>query len=64
MVFLGSTPIGGPILGYVSQRFGPRTGVVIGGVAAIVAGIYGMRAVRIRDATTSPITGGTMATAR
>ena len=49
MVFLGSTPIGGPILGYVSQRFGPRSGVVIGGVAAIVAGIYGMRAIRARD---------------
>ena len=64
MVFLGSTPIGGPIVGYVSQRFGPRSGVVIGGVAAIVAGIYGMRAIRIRDATTSPVTGGTMATAR
>jgi len=64
MVFLGSTPIGGPILGYVSQRFGPRSGVVIGGVAAIVAGIYGMRAIRVRDATTSPVTGGTMATAR
>jgi MFS family permease len=64
MVFLGSTPIGGPILGYVSQRFGPRSGVVIGGVAAIVAGVYGMRAIRIRDETTSPVTGGTMATAR
>ena len=25
MVFLGSTPIGGPILGYVSQHFGPRS---------------------------------------
>jgi hypothetical protein len=64
MVFLGSTPIGGPILGYVSQHFGPRTGVVIGGVSAIVAGIYGTRAVRIRDATPSPVTRSTMATAR
>jgi MFS family permease len=64
MVFLGSTPIGGPILGYVSQRFGPRSGVVIGGVAAIVAGVYGMRAIRIRDETISPVSGGTMATAR
>jgi MFS family permease len=48
IVFLGSTPIGGPILGYVCQRFGARIGVVIGGVAAIVAGAYGMRAVRVR----------------
>ena len=64
MVFLGSTPIGGPILGYVSQHFGPRTGVAIGGVAAIVAGIYGMRAIRVRNETTSVLTEGTMATAR
>jgi MFS family permease len=47
MVFLGSTPIGGPILGYVCQHFGARSGVAIGGIAAIAAGIYGMRAVRI-----------------
>ena len=64
MVFLGSTPIGGPILGYVSQHFGPRSGVAIGGVSAIVAGIYGMRAIRVRDETTSMVADGTMATAR
>jgi len=45
MVFLGSTPIGGPIVGYAAQHFGARTGVVIGGVAAIVAGFYGLRSV-------------------
>ena len=55
MVFLGSTPIGGPILGYVCQHFGARCGVAIGGVAAIAAGIYGMRAVRVQhEATTLP----------
>jgi hypothetical protein len=37
---------------------------VIGGVAAIVAGVYGMRAIRIRDEMTSPVTSGTMAAAR
>ena len=63
MVFLGSTPIGGPILGYVSQHFGPRTGVAIGGVAAIVAGVYGRRAIRVRGEATSPVTDATMATA-
>lgn len=46
MVFLGSTPIGGPILGFVSQHFGARVGVVIGGASAIVAGFYGLRSVR------------------
>jgi MFS family permease len=64
MVFLGSTPIGGPILGYVSQHFGPRSGVAIGGVSAIIAGIYGMRAIRLRAETTSVVPDGTMAAAR
>ena len=58
MVFLGSTPIGGPILGYVCQHFGARSGVMIGGVSAIVAGIYGMRAVRIKDERMQVAQGG------
>jgi MFS family permease len=45
IVFLGSTPIGGPILGWVSEHFGARAGVVIGGVAAIIAGVYGVHAI-------------------
>jgi predicted MFS family arabinose efflux permease len=55
MVFLGSTPIGGPILGYVCQHFGARFGVVIGGVSAIVAGVYGIHAVRAKDERTSAV---------
>ena len=47
IVFLGSTPIGGPILGWVCQHYGARVGVAIGGLSAIVAGVYGMRAVRV-----------------
>ncbi len=37
MVFLGSTPIGGPILGAVCDAFGARAGLVVGGVAAVGA---------------------------
>ncbi|HTK16498.1 MAG TPA: MFS transporter, partial [Acidimicrobiia bacterium] len=37
IAFLGSTPIGGPIVGWVSQQFGPRAGFALGGIAAIVA---------------------------
>ncbi|MEP7202209.1 MAG: MFS transporter [Ilumatobacteraceae bacterium] len=48
IVLLGSTPIGGPILGYVSQLFGARSGIVIGGIAAIAAGVYGTHAVRVK----------------
>lgn len=46
IVFLGSTPIGGPIIGWVSQQYGARSGVMIGGIAAVVAAGYGWRAAR------------------
>jgi MFS family permease len=37
LVFLGSTPIGGPIVGWIDQDFGPRWGLAIGGIATLVA---------------------------
>jgi MFS family permease len=37
IAFLGSTPIGGPIVGWISQVYGPRIGFAIGGLAAIGA---------------------------
>src|SRR3954463_8379296 len=44
VVFLGSTPIGGPIAGWLSEAAGPRAGLVMGGVAALVAGLVARRA--------------------
>ena len=41
MVFLGSTPIGGPILGVICEVIGPRAGVLVGAIAALGAGFYG-----------------------
>jgi MFS family permease len=35
VVFLGSTPIGAPLIGWISESAGPRSGLVIGGVAAL-----------------------------
>ncbi len=46
MVFLGSTPIGGPILGAVCDRFGARAGVLVGAVGCYAAAAYGLRAAR------------------
>jgi MFS family permease len=46
MVFLGSTPIGGPIIGAICQRFGARYGLLIGAVATLAAGLYGLATVR------------------
>jgi MFS family permease len=46
IVFLGSTPIGGPIVGVVSQVWGPRAGIALGGFACLVAGVFGVVAMR------------------
>jgi MFS family permease len=46
MVFLGSTPIGGPIVGAISERFGARYGLALGAVATLGAAGYGLLTVR------------------
>jgi predicted MFS family arabinose efflux permease len=46
IVFLGSTPIGGPIAGWLSQAISPRAGLVLGGVAALGAAAVGLAAFR------------------
>jgi MFS family permease len=48
MVFLGSTPIGGPILGWICEQYGARYGVAVGAVAAIGAGLWGLSYARDR----------------
>jgi MFS family permease len=37
VAFLGSTPVGGPIAGWVADRFGGRAGLVLGAAACLVA---------------------------
>jgi MFS family permease len=39
IVFLGSTPIGGPLTGWLSEAVDPRAGLVLGGLAALGAGV-------------------------
>ncbi len=46
MALLGSTPIGGPIAGWVAEHFSPRVSLLIGGVAAMSAAVYGWRMLR------------------
>jgi MFS family permease len=46
MVFLGSTPIGGPIVGVIAEQFGARYSLGLGAVATLAAGVYGLRTVR------------------
>jgi MFS family permease len=37
LVFLGSTPIGGPIIGWLSQVWGARIGLFVGGALSLLA---------------------------
>lgn len=37
MVFVGGTPIGGPLLGWTTDTFGPRVGLAAGGVVCAAA---------------------------
>ncbi|MDP9071451.1 MAG: MFS transporter [Actinomycetota bacterium] len=39
LVFLGSTPIGGPLVGLVSEYLGPRFGLGLGGVACVLVAL-------------------------
>jgi MFS family permease len=46
VAFLGSTPIGGPLIGAIGEHVGPRWALALGGVAAVVAaglgaGVFG-----------------------
>lgn len=46
VAFLGTTPIGGPIIGWISDHASPRAGLAVGGLAALVAAGYGWWAQR------------------
>jgi MFS family permease len=46
IVFLGSTPIGGPIVGAIAESFGARYGIALGAIATLAAAGYGFFTVR------------------
>jgi MFS family permease len=46
VAFLGSTPIGGPIIGWVSQQLGPRAGLWVGGVATLAVTVTAIAGIR------------------
>ncbi|MDQ6649605.1 MAG: MFS transporter [Actinomycetota bacterium] len=50
MVFLGGTPVGAPLIGYLADVFGPRSTLVVGGVvSALSAVVIGVLLARRRD---------------
>ena len=46
IAFFGSTTIGGPIIGAIGNHVSPRWTLVVGGLAALAAGVYGLIAMR------------------
>jgi MFS family permease len=56
MVFLGSTPIAAPLVGWVGEHLGPRVGLAGGGVIGAATGVVGLWAIaRRREAELSPL---------
>ncbi len=54
VAFLGSTPLGAPVIGAVSEHLSPRGGLVIGGLACLLAaGLGALALARGRDGGTS-----------
>jgi MFS family permease len=46
VAFQGTTPIGGPIIGYIADHANPRAGLLVGGLATLVAAVIGSLAAR------------------
>jgi MFS family permease len=48
LLFAGSTPLGGPVMGWISEAWGPRVGMAIGGALSLAAALAAVSRVRIR----------------
>jgi MFS family permease len=53
VVFLGSTPVGAPLVGGIAEAVGPRAGLAVAGTAALATGAFAWGALR-RARTTAP----------
>jgi MFS family permease len=49
LAWLGSTPVGGPIVGWIGQNAGARWSLVVGGVATLACGILALPALNKID---------------
>jgi hypothetical protein len=61
MVFMGGTPIGSPLVGWVGEEFGARWSLIGGGLMSILGTLFCvalyLRARRRREAPPGPETG-------
>jgi len=53
VAFLGSTPIGGPVIGFVAEHFGVRWAIAIGGATALIGALVAARALRVAERRTA-----------
>ncbi|MCU0270222.1 MAG: MFS transporter [Acidimicrobiales bacterium] len=67
IVFLGSTPVGGPVVGWVAEEHGARAAIALGAAACLAAGAWGLAMARRAAGTTeglsavepsTPVAGG------
>lgn len=54
IAFLGTTPIGAPIIGWVCAAFGPRAGFVVGGAGTVAAAVWAAVSLARGSATVEP----------
>ena len=54
VLFLGSTPVGGPIVGFVGQHYGAQWSLLLGGVPSILAGLALLRPLRLAAPKAAP----------
>jgi len=55
LAWLGSTPVGGPIVGWIGQNVGARWSLVVGGAATLVCGVLALPALAKIDRRTRPM---------
>jgi MFS family permease len=63
VAFQGSTPIGGPIVGWVMAQAGARAGLGLGGITCLLVALLGLLAVR-RMRSNAPSAAGALSAAR
>jgi MFS family permease len=63
VAFQGSTPIGGPIVGWVMAQAGARAGLGLGGITCLLVALLGLLALR-RLRTDAPRAAGVLSAAR
>src|SRR3989344_51047 len=49
IAMIGSTPIGGPIIGFIGESAGGRWGLAVGGIVALVTGMFAARSLLAKE---------------